>query len=169
MTLTLAPPQSPADLDAVRRLCWDYRRHLADVSPIEAELTETFYPVPKYRQLMDTLAQTHARPTGFILLAKLNGAPVGCGMTHALSPDTSEIKRIYVDPVARGQGVAARIVTELMAQARLDGFARAVLDTSKNLHPARALYASLGFAECGPYQDIPAIALPHLVFFEAPL
>ncbi|MCX7566086.1 GNAT family N-acetyltransferase [Sulfitobacter sp. F26169L] len=167
--LLIRPATTSADLDAVRQLCWDYRAHLISVSPVEAEITQTFYPVPKYTTLMDNLAVEHARPQGIILLAALAGRPVGCAMTHALDPETSEIKRLFVGPDARGLGAARKLVTALMDQARADGFSRVVLDTSVNLTPARALYADLGFTERGPYQDIPEIALPHLIFFEAGL
>jgi putative acetyltransferase len=165
----IRPATTDADMDAVRQLCWDYRAHLCAVSPIEAGITETFYPVPKYTALMEGLAQTHARPQGIILLASQNGTPAGCGMSHALDATTSEIKRLFVAPQARGHGIAARLMEELTAQARADGFARLVLDTSVNLGPARALYTRLGFQSCPPYQPIPEAVLPHLVFFEKPL
>jgi GNAT superfamily N-acetyltransferase len=168
--MTLIRPATTADdLAAVRQLCWDYRAHLADLSPIDATLTETFYPVPKYTALLDDLEDAHARPNGIILLAELNGLPAGCAMTHALDPQTSEVKRVYVAPHARGQGIARKLITECMNYARSDGFTRMFLDTSVNLAPARALYARLGFKTRGPYQDVPASALPHLIFFETDL
>ena len=168
MTL-IRPATSSNDLNAVRRLCWDYRTHLANLSPIEAEMMELFYPKPKYTALMESLEDEHARPQGIILLAELDGVPAGCAMTHALDPQTSEIKRVFVTPQARGHGIAHKLIEALMDQARTDGYTRAVLDTSVNLGPARALYAKLGFSERGPYQEIPDVALPHLVFFEAAL
>lgn len=155
-----------ADLAAVRQLCWDYRGHLAAVSAVDAELTETFYPVPKYTALIGTLETIHARPTGIILLAEHGGVPIGCAMSHALFPDTSEIKRLYVTPQARGLGTARKLISALKDQARADGFSRLVLDTSVNLAPAQALYTDMGFAMRGPYQEVPAVALPHLLFFE---
>ncbi|UWR27839.1 GNAT family N-acetyltransferase [Sulfitobacter sp. S223] len=167
--ILIRPATSPDDMSAIRQLCWDYRGHLSQVSDIDAQLTETFYPVPKYAALMETLETLHARPQGIILLALLDGETVGCGMSHALFPDTSEIKRLYVAPHARGHGLARQLVSALVDQARADGFSRVVLDTSVNLGPARALYASMGFSDRGPYQDIPAEALPHLLFFEAKL
>ena len=168
MTL-IRPATTPADLAEVQRLCWDYRTALAATSPIEEELTETFYPIPKYTALMDELPTLHARPKGIILLAEIDGQAVGCGMTHPLDDTTSEIKRVFTDPAHRGKAIAADLCRALMAQARTDGFTRIVLDTSINLTSAQALYAKLGFTKRGPYQDIPEIALPHLVFYEAQL
>lgn len=167
--ILIRPATSDADLAVVRQMGWDYRAHVAATSPVEAELMEVFYPIPKYTALMETLATAHARPRGIILLAELDGHAVGCAMTHALDDTAAEIKRLYVTDAARGHGVAGKLIQALMDQARSDGYSRVVLDTSKNLLPARALYAKLGFAERGPYQDIPDTALPHLVFFEAAL
>ncbi len=165
--ITLAPAVGDADLAAVRTLCWAYRDFLIENSDIDRDITETFYPVPKYEQLMNDLATLHARPKGIILLAKdALGTAVGCGMAHALDPDTSEIKRVFVTDRARGMGVAERLCAALIAQAQADGFGRIVLDTSKSLHAAQRLYTRLGFTPRGPYQDIPAKVLPELVFYE---
>lgn len=166
---TIRPATTSGDLAVVRQLCWDYRTHLKTVSAVDAQLTQTFYPSPKYTALMETLDTQHARPTGIILLAEHDGKPAGCAMTHALDAQSSEIKRLYVTPEARGHGIARKLVTACMDQARSDGFTRILLDTSVTLAPARALYASMGFAERGPYQDIPKDVLRHLVFFEAQL
>lgn len=166
----LRPATSDADIAAVIDLCWAYRDFLISVSPRDAELTETFYPETKYRQLMDTLATEHARPQGIILLAEdANGTAIGCGMTHSLDDETSEIKRVFVTDAARGKGVARALCSALLIQARSDGFKRVVLDTSKSLTTAQRLYVSLGFQPRGPYQPIPADVLPHLVFYELPL
>ncbi len=168
-TIEIRPSSLPSDLDAVRSLCWDYRTHLQNLSDTEAELVATFYPEPKYRALMDAIETEHARPKGIVLVAEMAGEIVGCGMSHALAPQTSEIKRLFVAPHGRGHGIARRLMEALMNQARDDGFARVVLDTSRNLTAARALYAAMGLQERGPYQDIPPHALPHLIFFEATL
>lgn len=168
--VTLHETTTAADLAAVRSLCWAYRDFLLSNTEIDRDITEAFYPVPKYEALMATLPEVHARPRGIILLAKAHdGTPVGCGMTHALDPHTSEIKRVFVTDAARGQGVAAQLCEALIAQARQDGFTRIVLDTSKSLRAAQRLYLRLGFAPCGPYQPIPPEILPELLFFERAL
>jgi putative acetyltransferase len=165
----IRPATTDTDLAAVRALCWEYRSHLLGVSPIEAEITQTFYPVPVYAALMDRLGQVHTGRGGMIVLAEHEGAPAGCAMSQMLDPQTCEIKRLFVAPHARGHGIARLLVTALMTHARAGGFSRVVLDTSVNLGPARALYAAMGFAQRGPYQPVPQAVLPHLVFFEAAL
>ena len=156
-----------ADLAAVRALCWDYRDFMRDNTAIDREITETFYPVPKYQALMDALPVIHARPQGIILLARSTGnAPLACGMTHPLDSQSAEIKRIFVAPAARGTGLGKSLCRTLMDQAQRDGFQRVVLDTSESLKAAAALYLKLGFVERGPYQPVPDNVLPLLRFFE---
>jgi GNAT superfamily N-acetyltransferase len=165
--ITLHEATSPEDLEAVRVLCWAYRDFLLTNSQVDREITETFYPVPKYTAMMADLPRLHARPKGVILLARNEDrTAVGCGMTHALDPETSEIKRVFVNDAARGQGVAALLCSALMTQAKTDGFMRVVLDTSKTLHAAQRLYTKLGFSARGPYQPIPDDILPELLFYE---
>ncbi|GLQ26831.1 GNAT family N-acetyltransferase [Sulfitobacter pacificus] len=168
--ITLTEATSPADLDALRNLCWAYRDFLMSNTDIDKEITETFYPVPKYTALMDELPVLHARPKGIMLLARDgDGTALGCGMTHALDAETSEIKRVFVNDAARGKGVAALICNALITRAKEDGFARIVLDTSKSLKAAQRLYLRLGFTPCGPYQPIPEEMLPELLFYERAL
>lgn len=164
---TLCAASTPHDLDDVRALCWAYRDFLIANSAKDREITETFYPVPKYEALMAKLPDLHARPKGIILLARdLTGIAVGCGMIHALDPKTSEIKRVFVSERARGQGVARMICETLITQAKADGFARIVLDTSRSLTAAQHLYGKLGFAQRDAYQPIPKAVLPELLFYE---
>ena len=154
---------------AVRSLCWDYRDFLMANSDLDRTITETFYPEDRYRTLLEGMEASHARPQGIILLAEADGLPVGCGMSHALDARTSEIKRVYVSPEARGAGIAAALCRALIDQARADGFDRVVLDTSKELAGAQRLYDSLGFARRGPYQPIPDEVVDDLVYFELAL
>ena len=167
--VTISEPQTAEDIAAVRQLCWAYRDHLIAHSPEQRDIIELFYPEDAYSDLMDRLDQAHARPDGVILLAKKAGTPVGCGMSHRLSPTEVELKRIYVDDAARGTGLGRALCEGLIAQARADGYQTVLLDTSQKLTSARALYAALGFKERGPYQPVPEIALPLLCFYELSL
>ena len=168
--ITLTPATTPADIADVRALCWAYRDFLGSVADVSAAVTSGFHPDAKYKALMAQLPDLHARPTGLIVLARdADGTPVGCGMSHPLSPDTSEIKRVFVTPAARGARVAQQLCEMLVAQAQRDGFSRVVLDTHRALHAAQRLYRRMGFAQRGPYQPLPDAVLPELVFFEKSL
>lgn len=162
-------PRDAADLAAVRALCWEYRAALAALGPFDAAIVDLFYPADAYGRLMDRLAEEHAPPAGGIVLARAAGAPVGCGMFHTLAPGTAEIKRVFVRETARGAGAGRAIVTALVGRCRAAGFRRIVLDTSRPLKAAQALYRGLGFTPRGPYQPVPEIARGHLLFFEMEL
>jgi GNAT superfamily N-acetyltransferase len=162
-------PFSSVHFDAVRDLCWQYRDYLRGLSPFDAEIVENLYPTAKYTRLMDELEATHTPPNGAIRLALKDEEPVGCGMTHRLMPGTAEIKRVFVTDAARGTGAGRALMQALIEQCRTDGYERILMDTSTPLKAAQKLYLSLGFTLRGPYQDVPALADGHLVFFEMTL
>ncbi|MFD3189697.1 GNAT family N-acetyltransferase [Sedimentitalea sp. HM32M-2] len=161
--------QTPEHLAAVRHLCWEYRDFLRGLGPLDAQIVDLFYPKDKYARLMDRLAAEHAPPGGAIRLAMQEGVPVGCGMFHTLAPGTAEIKRVYVTQAARGTGAGRALMQALIAQCRRVGFARILMDTSKPLTAAQALYVDLGFRPRGPYQPVPEPARDRLLFFEMAL
>ncbi|WP_300055460.1 GNAT family N-acetyltransferase [uncultured Roseobacter sp.] len=158
-----------ADLEAVRGLCWDYRAYLTGFSPELRPLMETFYPEAGYTALMQELAEKHARPRGIILLAELDGRPVGCGMTHPLNDQDAEIKRVFVRAEARGSGAGQALSQALVDQARADGYDRVLLDTSAAFTGAQRLYERLGFQARGPYAELPPGTADKLVFYELKL
>lgn len=167
--LKIIEPETPDQLDAVRRLCWDYHAYLRALSPFDAKLVDQIYPKAKYQSLLDRLTEDHAPPSGAICLAVADGEPVGCGMYHQFSEDTAEIKRVFVSDSARGTGAGRAIMTALISQARDAQYKRILMDTSNPLKAAQSLYLSLGFKLRGPYQELPKIADGHLLFFEMPL
>ena len=161
--------EGEADLAAVRHLCWKYREVLAERTRDLPGLLDYYYAVPKYEALLDRLAEEHARPNGAVFVAETDGRIVACGMTHALQCGVSEIKRVYVNEAVRGGGVARRLCTAAMEQARADGFATMKLDTMRQLPEAVRLYESRGFRPCGPFHHPPAKLARHILFFEKPL
>jgi ribosomal protein S18 acetylase RimI-like enzyme len=169
MVLTIATPESEADLDAVRALCREYRLMLLDLGPTERRIVETFYPEGKYEAMLARLGKLHSPPRGGLRLVRLSGEAVGCGMFHALAPGDAEIKRVYLSPAARGRGAGRALMEALVAQCRADGYRRILMDTGKPLRAAQALYDAMGFRRRGPYAEIPEFALPHMVFYEMAL
>lgn len=66
-----------------------------------------------------------------------------------------EIKSMRTHAIARGQGLASRMLHHLLAQARQRGLLRLSLETGAEdfFVPARALYERHGFAPCPPFAD----------------
>jgi len=94
-------------------------------------------------------------PAGFFALARLDGAPVGCGVLKVGSRGTGEIKRMWTAPSARGLGIARRLLRWLEATAREAGLTRLRLETNRTLVEAQALYRSEGFQEVAPFNAEP--------------
>lgn len=164
--ITIRPAETQQDLEEVRRLCWEYRDYLIGFSEAMRPTIEAFYPVDGYTALMEGLAEKHARPRGIILLAELDAAPVGCGMTHPLNDADAEVKRVFVRAQARGTGAGRKLSRALIDQARMDGYKRVLLDTSAEFKGAQRLYEKLGFEARGPYTDLPPGTEEMLVFYE---
>ena len=90
-------------------------------------------------------AEELSPPGGAFIVGWRNREPVCCGGLKRLSEDTCEIKKMYVVPAARGQGVARTLLHALERAALELGYAIARLDTGpKQLH-AQALYADAGY------------------------
>jgi putative acetyltransferase len=84
---------------------------------------------------------------GGFFVAYIDGAPIGCGAVRRIEPSVAEIKRMYVAPPARGQGVGRQILNALEAEARRLGMKRLVLETGPRQPDAIALYTRAGYCE----------------------
>lgn len=78
----------------------------------------------------------------------LDGA---CGCFKRYDDTTAELKRMYVSPALRRQGLAAKVVGECEAWARELGFATMILETGNLQHAAIALYGRLGYEVTPPF------------------
>jgi GNAT superfamily N-acetyltransferase len=103
-------------------------------------------------------ADEFVAPDGTFLIARLAGAPVACGGFSRLDAETAELRRMYVAPEARGQGISRALLHRLLAIARDLGYSRARLETGNRQHEAIGLYESDGFTRIpcwGPFVDDP--------------
>jgi len=154
MVMEIIQATSRKDLDEVRRLFREYETHLnVDLcfQQFESELA--------------TLPGKYAPPSGMLLLATDGQMAVGCGALRkieSLGNRTCEMKRVYVCPEARGQGVGKRIAIRLIQEAVGLGYATMVLDTLDRLKAAINLYQSLGFVSTKPYYDNPLAGVVYM-------
>lgn len=108
-----------------------------------------------FNEELATLPGAYARPRGRLLLAGRPGDAFGCIALRPLDERAGEVKRLYVQPRARGQGWGRRLAAALVEEARSAGYVELKLDTLERMDEALALYGSLGFARCAPYYRNP--------------
>jgi GNAT superfamily N-acetyltransferase len=101
---------------------------------------------------------------GYFVVTWLAGQAVGCGAFRPLSRHKVEIKRMFVVPEARGQGIARCILKVLESVARERGFSVSCLETGNHQPEAIGLYRSVGYKEVPPFG--PYIGNPVSVCFE---
>lgn len=91
---------------------------------------------------------------------------IGCGALKELGATHAEIKSMRTAPKYRGQGAGKLMLRHILDEARLRGYQRLNLETGSMaaFEPARRLYASHGFTECGPFADY--ILDPNSVFMK---
>jgi putative acetyltransferase len=77
----------------------------------------------------------------------------GCGALKALDDEHAEIKSMRTAGAYRRRGVASALLEHFIVEAMRRGYRRLSLETGSMAYfePARRLYASFDFVECGPF------------------
>jgi GNAT superfamily N-acetyltransferase len=105
---------------------------------------------------IDGLPGEYAPPGGILLVAcRPGGPPVAMIALRPFGDTIAEMKRLYVQPSARGHGLARALILRLLDEARSLGYREIRLDTLPMMGEAQALYAALGFVDIAPYYDTP--------------
>ena len=101
--------------------------------------------------------------------AREDGLLLGCGALKQLDDSAGEIKSMRTTPAARGRGIAALLLTRILADAQERGFEQLYLETGSEefFAPARRLYDRHGFTDCPPFADYTLD--PHSVFMQRTL
>jgi ribosomal protein S18 acetylase RimI-like enzyme len=86
-----------------------------------------------------------------------DGHLVGTVALRALDPARGicEMKRLYVAPEGRGQGLGRRLAERALTEARNLGYRAIRLDTLPSMREAQTLYAALGFRDIASYNGNP--------------
>lgn len=110
---------------------------------------------------LKSLPGVYAPPCGRLLLSFVGDDVAGCVALRPLKEAVCEMKRLFVRPNFRGQGIGALLTKQIVAEARAIGYHTMRLDTLARMQSAVRLYQSLGFEPCAPYYPTP---LPDTVF-----
>ena len=86
---------------------------------------------------------------------KVDGKLMGCGGFRVVGRDYAEIKRIFVDPSARGLGLAKALLNRLESESRLLGVLEMKLETGIFQPEAIGLFERCGYTQCPVFGDYP--------------
>lgn len=106
---------------------------------------------PESRHALDL---TGLQKPGVQLWVALDGdAVIGTAALAPVEPGWEELKSMRTAPDRRGEGIAARMLEHVLADAAGRGVGRISLETGSPefFAPARRLYAKHGFAVCEPF------------------
>jgi len=78
-------------------------------------------------------------------VAEVDGAPAGCVFCVRENATTARLRLLLVEPWARGLGIGARLVEEVLRFARQAGYTDITLWTNDVLADARRIYQRAGF------------------------
>jgi len=93
-----------------------------------------------------------------VVIAYIDDKPAGCGCFKPFDQESIEVKRMFVEPDARGNGISKMVLNELENWARELGFKFAVLESASKQVEAHSLYRKSGYERIenyAPYVDLP--------------
>ena len=147
---------SAADIEQARKLFREYEAWL------EVDLC-----FQNFEKELAQLPGEYAPPDGRLWLAVENQNSAGCVALRKIGEGTCEIKRLFLRPQFRGQGLGRQLAAAIIREARQIGYQRMRLDTlPPKMNDAIGLYRALGFTEIEPYYNNP---VPWAKFMELDL
>lgn len=154
-SIDIAPPSTPAELDALRDIFREY------AASLKVDLC-----FQGFEQELIALPGEYAEPRGALLMAYVDGQVAGCCALRPMDsvdyPNACEMKRLYVRPAFRGLGLGRQLAEAIMDAARIAGYDHVLLDTLDDMEAARTLYEYLGFEEIPPYYHNPIAGAHYL-------
>ncbi len=138
-----------------------------DVTPLMRRLQAFYGEVYGDGDITPVVPADFRAPSGLFLVGYEDGVPVATGAWRAVDADPAdparrdgdaELKRMYVEPAARGRGHARTVLVALERAAAAAGRRRMILETGDPQSAAIALYESSGYrrtSRFGVYRNDP--------------
>ena len=124
----------------------------------------------KFQPIMEDLETIHARPEGAIVVAFLEGQPVGCVMYNKSEREgVAVFNRMFVTEAGRGHGIGGKMLECMFEQMVADGYQKVLFSSAKFLTHARAMYQKAGFEDAPHPDDFPDEWRDYVYFMERSL
>ena len=141
----IAQAESPTEIETARVLFREYSDWL------QVDLC-----FQNFEQELAELPGDYAPPAGRLWLAWINQDIAGCIAMRSIGDGICEMKRLYVRPEFRGQGLGRLLAEKLIDEARKIGYRKMRLDTLPGqMDQAISMYRKLGFREIKRYYNNP--------------
>ena len=137
--------------DEVRELFAEYMEMLLEGDPTFAG----YLTIQNYDDELKDLSHKYGLPDGRLYLAYSDGVLAGSIAMRKIDDENCELKRMYIKPAFRRNGIAKRLVMRLIDDAREIGYRYMLLDTLPFLQTAIRMYQQIGFYEIGRYNNSP--------------
>ena len=122
---------------------------IALIAELDAYQDTLYPPENRYALDLNSLKQTNVL---FAVARDGNGLAIGCGAI-VIGTEFGELKRMYVSPHGRGQGIARKLLALLESHAINAGCRLFTLETGPYQPEALALYVSAGYERRGAFGD----------------
>jgi putative acetyltransferase len=132
------------------------------IAALDGYLSSLYPPTSNHFLDLEQLSQPDIR----LFVARRESAPLACGALR-IADGYGEVKRMYVTPAARGEGLGREILRRIESEARREGLRVMRLETGNRQTEALALYRSAGYVKCGPFGEYQPD--PLSLFLEKPL
>ena len=129
----------------------EYMDMLLEGDPTFAE----YLQIQNYDDELRDLSHKYGLPDGRLYLAYWDGELAGSIALRKIDDENCELKRLYIKPKFRRNGIAKALVLRLIDDAREIGYRHMLLDTLPFLQTAIGMYHSIGFYEIDRYNNSP--------------
>ena len=165
--VTVATAEADEVPAAVEPLFREYGEWIAAHLAEDAGITYTEADLERHHDAFRGELPRLLGPRGRLVVARLDGTPVGVGALKPVDDTIAEIKRIYVRPEARGAGVGRAILARLVEDARAERYRTVRLESLRFMTAALAMYRSFGFVETPPFDgsEVAGTGLESLTIF----
>ena len=147
---------------------------IAVESPCQTDVARLIQALDAYQTALYPAESNHlldldalSAPDVRFLVARRDGAAVGCGALRVDAEGYGEVKRMFVLPSARGLKLGRRLLDRIEAEARRERLTCLRLETGIHQPEALGLYRAAGYVEREPFGDYRPD--PLSVFMEKPL